>query len=57
MDQRFPVAEDEVRVIAPPVQESEAGPVMVGVAGAALAVTASAAEEAEQPLALVTVTL
>ena len=50
------MADDEVSVIGP-VQESEDGPVMVGVAGAALAVTERAAEVAEQPLTLVTVTL
>jgi hypothetical protein len=56
VDQRFPVAEEEVSVIEVPGQ-NEAGPVMVGVAGAAFAVTATAADVALQPLALVTVTL
>ena len=56
VDQRFPVAADDVRVIVLPAQ-NDVGPLMSGVAGAAFAVTASAAEVAEQPLALVTVTL
>jgi hypothetical protein len=55
VDQRFPIAEDEVRVMLVPVQ-NELGPVMVGVAGGAFAVTTNPAEVAEQPLALVTVT-
>jgi hypothetical protein len=32
VDQRLPVADEEVRVIAPPAQESAEGPVIVGVA-------------------------
>ena len=56
VDQRLPVADDEVRVIVPPVHESAEGPVMVGVAGAAFAATTNAVEVAEQPPALVTVT-
>jgi molybdate-binding protein len=56
VDQRFPIADEDVRVIDVPGQ-NEAGPVMVGVAGGALAVTAKAADVAEQPLTLVTVTL
>jgi hypothetical protein len=56
VDQRFPVAEDDVSVIVPPAQK-EAGPLMVGVGGRGLTVTAKAAEVAEQPLTLVTVTL
>ena len=56
VDQTFPLAEDEVSVIVVPGQK-EAGPLMVGVAGAGLAVTANAAEVAEQPPALVTVTV
>jgi hypothetical protein len=55
VDQRLPVAEDEVRAIVVPGQ-NEAGPLITGVAGAGLAVTANAAEAAEQPLASVTVT-
>jgi hypothetical protein len=55
VDQRFPVAEDEVRVIVLPVQKDE-GPLMVGVAGSGFEVTTKAAEVEEQPLALVTVT-
>jgi hypothetical protein len=56
VDQRLPVTEDEVSVIVLPVQK-ELGPVMVGVACAGLAVTTWAAEVAEQPAALVTVTV
>jgi hypothetical protein len=56
VDQRLPVADDEVSVIVLPAQ-SEAGPVMVGVAWAGFAVTTKAAEVAEQPFALVTVTV
>jgi len=56
VDQRFPVADEDVSVIVPPAQK-EAGPLMVGVGGRAFAVTANAADVAEQPLALVTVTL
>jgi hypothetical protein len=56
VDQRLPVAADEVSVIEAPGQ-NEAAPVIVGVAGAALAVTANAAEVAEQPAAVVTVTV
>ena len=57
VDQRFPVAEDEVSVIEPPAQESEAGPVIVGTAGADAPATMKPAEVAEQPLAFVTVTV
>ena len=56
VDQRFPVAEDDVRVIGP-VQESVAGPVMVGVAAGVAAATTKGAEVVEQPAALVTVTV
>jgi hypothetical protein len=56
VDQRLPVPEDDVRVTVVPAQ-NDAGPVMVGVAGAGLAVTANAAEVAEQPPALLTVTV
>jgi hypothetical protein len=56
VDQRLPVSEDDVSVIVLPVQK-DAGPVMVGVAGGAFAVTANAVEVAEQPLAFVTVTV
>ena len=56
VDQRFPVADEEVSVTEPPVQNEEA-PLMVGVAGSAFAVTAKAAEVALQPLALVAVTV
>jgi hypothetical protein len=57
VDQRLPVAEDEVKVIAVPSQESKAGPLMVGVATAGFTVTMKGAEVAWQPPALVTVTL
>ena len=56
VDQRLPVADDEVSVIVLPVQ-NEAGPLIVGVAGAGFAVTTKAADVALQPLALVTVTV
>jgi len=56
VDQRFPVADEDVRVIEPPAQESEPGPVMIGVGGGVAPVTAKTAEVAEQPPALVTVT-
>ena len=56
VDQRLPVAEDDVRVIVPPPQML-AGPVMVGVACAGFAVTTLAAEVAEQPATLLTVTV
>jgi hypothetical protein len=52
----LPVSDDEVRMIVVPVQ-NDAGPVIVGVAGAAFAVTTNAADVAEQPLAFVTVTV
>jgi hypothetical protein len=56
VDQRFPVAAEDVRVMVVPVQK-ELGPVMVGVAGAGFAVTTNGADVAEQPEALVTVTV
>ena len=56
VDQRFPVAADEVSVIVLPAQ-SELGPLIVGVAAAGFAVTANEADRAVQPLASVTVTL
>jgi hypothetical protein len=56
VDQTLPVAEEEVRVMGVPGQ-NEAGPLMVGVVAAALAVTALAADVAEQPAPLVTVTV
>ena len=56
VDQTFPLAEDEVSVIVVPGQK-EARPLTVSVAGAGLAVTPYAAEVAEQPPALVTVTV
>jgi hypothetical protein len=56
VDQWFPLSADEVSVIVEPVQ-NELGPLMVGMAGVGFAVTACAAEVAEQPFASVTVTL
>jgi hypothetical protein len=56
VDQRFPVADDEVSVTEAPAQ-NELAPLMVGVVAAGLAVTATAAELAEQPVASVTVTV
>ena len=56
VDQRLPVIEDEVSVIVLPAQ-NDAGPLMVGAAGVGFAVTAKAAEVAEQPPGSVTVTV
>jgi hypothetical protein len=57
-DQRLPEAEEEVNVTEPPVQNVVGPPaVIVGVAGLALTVTTVAAEVAEQPAPLVTVTV
>lgn len=56
VDQRFPVAAEEVSVTDPPAQ-NELAPLMVGVVAAGFAVTAKAADVAEQPAALVAVTL
>jgi hypothetical protein len=56
VDQRLPVAEEDVSVIVLPVQKA-LGPLMVGVAGVGFAVTTNDAEVAEQPLALVTWTV
>jgi hypothetical protein len=56
VDQRFPIAEDDVSVTVLPAQKAD-GPLMVGVAGVGFAVTAKAAEVAEQPPGSVTVTV
>ena len=56
VDQRLPVAADEVRVMVVPGQNDD-GPLMVGVAAAGFAVTRNGAELVEQPLASLTVTL
>jgi hypothetical protein len=56
VDQRFPVAEEDVSVMLAPPQ-NDAGPVMVGVAGAGLAETTFAADVALHPFASVTVTV
>ena len=56
VDQRFPVAEEEVSVIVAPGQK-DVGPLMVGGAPVGVTVTANGADVAEQPLALVTVTV
>ena len=56
VDQRFPIADDEVSVVLPPAQKAVA-PLMVGVAGSAFAVNANGADVAEQPLASVTLTV
>ena len=56
VDQRLPVAEDEVSVIEAPAQIAP-GPVIVGVAGTGLEVTSLAAEVVWQPFASVTVTV
>jgi hypothetical protein len=55
VDQRLPVADDDVRVVDPPAQ-NVLMPLMTGVGGNAFTATAKPAEVAEQPLALVTVT-
>jgi hypothetical protein len=58
VDQRLPVAEEEVKVTEPPVQNVVAPPaVIVGVAGFAFTVTTVAAEVAEHPEPFVTVTV
>jgi len=56
VDQRLPVADEDVSVVVRPAQ-IEARPLMVGVAGSGLATTANGAEVAEQPSAFVAVTL
>src|SRR5512140_718760 len=56
VDQRFPVRDDEVRVIVEPAQ-NELGPLMVGVGGAGVLVTANGGEVAEPPFASATVSL
>ena len=56
VDQRLPVADDEVSVIEAPAQ-NDAGPLIAGTTGAGLAVTTFAAEVAEHPFASVTVTV
>jgi hypothetical protein len=54
VDQRLPLAADDVRVMVVPGQNA-VGPLMVGVGGAGLAVTRNGADAVEQPAA-VTVT-
>jgi hypothetical protein len=56
VDQRLPVADDEVRVTVPPAQK-ELAPLIRGVVAAGLAVTADDAEVAEHPFASVTLTV
>ena len=56
VDQRFPVAEDEVSVMLEPAQKAD-GPVIVGMTAAGLAETTFAADVAWHPLASVTVTV
>jgi hypothetical protein len=56
LDQRFPVAADDVRVIVVPAQ-NVAGPLMVGVSRAGFADTANGVDVEEQPSAVVTVTV
>jgi hypothetical protein len=53
VDQRLPVAAEEVRVIVLPAQ-NELGPLMVGVVGAAFAVTTKGADVEGQPPAVTT---
>jgi len=56
VDQRFPVRDEDVRVIVEPGQKAD-GPEIVGTVGAGLAVTTLARDVAVQPLASVTVTV
>ena len=56
VDQRFPVAEDDVSVMLDPAQKAD-GPVIVGTVAAGLAVTTFATDVAWHPLASVTVTV
>jgi hypothetical protein len=56
VDQRFPMADEEVSVTGAPAQ-IEAGPLMVGVGGSGLEATANAPDVAEHPAAFVAVTL
>jgi len=56
VDHRFPVVEDEVRVIGLPGQ-TVAGPLIVGVTTPTAALTAKGADAVEQPAAFVTVTV
>ena len=56
VDQRLPVAEDDVSVMLEPAQKAD-GPVIVGTATAGLAVTTFAADVAWHPFASVTVTV
>jgi hypothetical protein len=58
VDQVFPVADDEVKVTEPPVQNVVGPPAaMIGTLGAAFTVTAVAAELATQPDPFPTVTV
>lgn len=58
VDQRLPLAEEEVKVTEPPAQKVVGPPaVIVGVAGFAFTVTTVAADVAEQPEPFVTVTV
>ena len=58
LDQRFPLAADDVRVTEPPEQNVVGPPaVIVGIGGFELTVTTVAADVAEQPEPFVTVTV
>jgi hypothetical protein len=57
VDQRFPLADEEVSVTVLPAQTSEPAALIVGVGGSGLTVTTNGAELAEPPSALVTVTV
>lgn len=58
LDQRFPLADEEVRVTEPPVQKVVGPPAeIVGVGGFAFTVTTVAADVAEHPEPFVTVTV
>jgi ABC-type glycerol-3-phosphate transport system substrate-binding protein len=56
VDQRLPLADEDVSVIVLPAQKAD-GPLIVGVGGSGLTVTAKAVEVAEQASALETVTV
>lgn len=58
VDQRFPVAEEDVKVTEPPAQKVVGPPaVIIGVEGFEFTVTKVAADVAEHPAPLVTVTV
>ena len=56
VDQRFPLADEDVRVIVVPGQSAD-GPLMVGVGAAGFAVTRNGSDGVEQPAKPLTVTV